>query len=82
MRLPVYREIVGADVMAVGQGRGGAEDVLGPRIHISDVKCVIRAGGRRVLIGCLRLVRVGGLGLGLGLGLDFRVRVVWVRVRI
>ena len=55
MRLPVYRKIVGADVMAVGRGRGCAEDVLGPRIQIPEVNRVIRAIGRRVLIGCLRL---------------------------
>ena len=54
MRLPVYREIVGADVMAVGLGRGRAEDVLFFRIPVTEVKCVIRAIGRSVLIGCLR----------------------------
>ena len=58
MRLPVYRKIVGADVIAVGQGRGCAEDVLGPRILIPGVNRVNRAVGRCVFTGCLRLVRV------------------------
>ena len=58
--------------MAVGLGRGCAEDVLGPRIIIIEVDGVIRAVGRRVLVGCLRLWL--GLGLGLGLGCGFGVR--------
>ena len=44
--------------MAVGLGRGCAEDVLGPRIQIPEVNRVNRAVGRCVFTGCLRLVRV------------------------
>ena len=58
--------------MAVGLGRGCAEDVLGPRIQIPEVNRVNRAVGRCVFTGCLRLL---GSGLGLGLGLGFRVRI-------
>ena len=78
MRLPVYREIVGADVMAIGRGGGLSEVVLERRISTPKGNFAIRAVGRRVFIGCLTLWAESGLGSRLGLG--FRVRVVWVRV--
>ena len=63
--------------MAVGQGRGCAEDVLGPRIFIPGVNRVNHAVGCCVLIGCLRLVRVRirvRVGVGVGLRLGVRIR--------
>ena len=73
MRLPVYREIVGADVMAIVRGGGLSEVVLERRIIIPNGNCAI-AVGRRVLIGCLTLGRVRVRVKVIGLG--FRVRVV------
>ena len=58
MRLPVYREIVGADVMVIGRGGGLSEVVLERRILTPKGNSAIRAVGRRVLIGCLTLGRV------------------------
>jgi len=79
VRLPVYLEIVRADVVALGRGRGRAKDILVPRFRTDAMKGAV---GRRVLTGCLVRIEVGvcvtqrvrfiGLGLGFyraGLGL-------------